>query len=144
MKKIKEILIKLNNWKFIISVMLLLVLGGSFYWFQLKPNIIKRQCSWFTYTTQTPAVPAFEGVTKEKAEIRFIEMQKDNKQFYENMCGYGHSRDPLCKYTLASMNSSAKELEMPPRPAIPADPIEKVTRDASKTEYEECLRHHGI
>lgn len=142
MKKIKEILIKLNKYKVIILI--IIVMAGLFYWFELRPNIIKRQCSWFTYTTQTEAVPAFEGVTKEQAEKKFTEMQKDNKQYYENFCGYNHSRDPLCKITLEFMNSSSGQFEQPPRPAIPAGPIEKVTRDASKTEHEECLRHHGI
>lgn len=43
MKKIKEILIKLNNWKFII--MIILIIGGGFYWFQIRPNKIYVKCN---------------------------------------------------------------------------------------------------
>lgn len=42
MKKLKEILIKLNNWKFIILIVL--IIGGAFYWYSLRPSIIKKDC----------------------------------------------------------------------------------------------------
>lgn len=42
MKKIKEILIKLNNWKFIILIML--IISGAFYWYEIRPSVIKKSC----------------------------------------------------------------------------------------------------
>jgi hypothetical protein len=42
MKKIKEILIKLNDWKFIILITL--ILGGAFYWYSYRPYHITKLC----------------------------------------------------------------------------------------------------
>lgn len=43
MKKIKQILTKLNNWKFIILVVL--IVGGAFYWFEWRPFQANKFCS---------------------------------------------------------------------------------------------------
>ncbi len=42
MKKIKEILIKLNDWKFIILI--IFILGSAFYWYELRPIQEKKDC----------------------------------------------------------------------------------------------------
>lgn len=49
MKKFKEILVKLNDWKFIILI--ILIVGGAFYWLQIRPSIIKRNC--FNFVTDS-------------------------------------------------------------------------------------------
>lgn len=120
---IKKYLNQVKNHKFIILTVIILL--GLFYWFQLRPNIIKRQCSWFTYTTQTPAVPAFDGVTREQAERAQLP--------YKRFCA-----DQSTGFCDINTFISA------PRPAIPASPIEEITRSASKAEYDTCLRHHGL
>ncbi len=43
MKKFKEILIKLNNWKFVILI--IVIIGGSFYWFSVRPARIYSKCT---------------------------------------------------------------------------------------------------
>ncbi len=43
MEKMKEILIKLNAWKFIILI--IIIIGGSFYWYELRPVQIKKNCA---------------------------------------------------------------------------------------------------
>ena len=122
--KLEIILLKLNNFKYII--IFVLILSSFFYWYELRPVIIKKQCSWFTYTTQTPAIPAFKGVTKEDIEKNRIERKCNGNET---------GLDELLCSSLT---------EQPARPAIPAGPIEKVTRSASEIEYSECLKHNGI
>ncbi len=39
MKNLKE---KLNNWKFIILI--IVIAGGSFYWYELRPSKIRKGC----------------------------------------------------------------------------------------------------
>ncbi|MEI7810330.1 MAG: hypothetical protein WCI41_02105 [bacterium] len=41
--KIKEILIKLNDWKFIILI--LIIISGAFYWFQVRPSVDYSSCN---------------------------------------------------------------------------------------------------
>lgn len=51
---------KLKEYKYIILI-LLLVLGGCFYWFQLRPTLVKKECykssqtqiGKFSWNTQT-------------------------------------------------------------------------------------------
>jgi hypothetical protein len=146
----KEKIFKIiNSRKLIILVTIAVV--GFFYWFQLRPTIVRRQCSWFTYTTSTPAVPAvpaFPGVNKEEAEKEFEELQSTYKTNKEAACTKG--TDSLSKFVCDSVTpppSSAEELIQAPRPAIPAipeGPKVKVTRAASDQEYSECLRHAGV
>ncbi|MDP2749986.1 MAG: hypothetical protein Q8O89_04090 [Nanoarchaeota archaeon] len=138
--KLKEILIKLKDYKLVLFF--LLVIGGAFYWYELRPIFIKKQCSWFTYTTQTPSIPAFNGVTKEEAVKKFEKIQRD----YKNLCGNNFNKlsDGLCAYMEIDSHSSVEQLQESPRPAIPAGPVEKVIRNASKIEYDSCLRHKGI
>jgi len=42
MKKIKEILIKLNNWKFIILI--IFIISFAFYWYELRPSRAYSYC----------------------------------------------------------------------------------------------------
>ncbi len=44
MKKIKEILAKLNNPKFISSIAIILILCGTFYWYEIRPSKIFSIC----------------------------------------------------------------------------------------------------
>ena len=41
--KIKNILIKLNDWKFII--LLVLVIVGAFYWYEYRPAHVYKECT---------------------------------------------------------------------------------------------------
>jgi hypothetical protein len=42
MEKINKIFKKLNNLKFIILI--IIILGGAFYWFELRPIQIRKNC----------------------------------------------------------------------------------------------------
>lgn len=110
MKKIKG-----NKEVFIILLVLTL---GSFYWFQLRPTIIKKNCSMYTEIT-----PADSGVTKEQAEI--------NKKEYES-CNTGGVISAKC--WLLGKNSDER---------LPAPETRKI-RVASKNEYDSCLRQSGL
>jgi len=80
------------------------------------------------YIGGSPAIPAYDGITKEEAEKRTAELNKD--------C---NDKNPgfFCNLHIA---------ETPPHPAIPEKPGEKViTKEgATKSEYEMCLRHNGL
>jgi hypothetical protein len=39
----KKILMKLNNWKSIIFIVF--ILGGAFYWYEIRPSLIFSKCS---------------------------------------------------------------------------------------------------
>jgi len=144
--KIKEILKKLNDWKIIILIVF--IITSLFYWYELRPNIIKRQCSWDSYVTNTPAVPAvpaFPGETMAEAEQKFKIMQRDYKG--PEPCPEGVTQYFCDLAGPTEPPPSADYLILPPRPAIaaiPEGPDIKVTVDASESEYIDCLRHHGL
>lgn len=129
MEKIKE-----YKWVWI-SVLVLFV--GSFYWTQIRPVQIKKSCSWVeAMEGGKPEVPAFLGITKEEAERRTIENRLNGK----DKCGSfdeGSKLKEICEATLVVS-------EQPPRPAQPAVPEQKITRQATKSEYGLCLRRNGL
>jgi len=105
-KKYKEI--------FIVAVV---ILGLAFYWFQLRPTMIKKECSWFTQVISADA-----GITKEQADA----MRKESLE----QCGKRSTGMPclLDKYSE----------ERDPQPG------KQITRDATKSEYDACLRRNGL
>lgn len=113
---------KMNKkyWWIIIGVLIFCFL---FYWVELRPVLIRKNCSWITYTTAP--VPAFAGITQEQAD----EM---NKQSSQNTAPSTNSIFKLFSY---------KTVPEPPRPAEPA---RVVKRDATPSEYDTCLRHSGL
>ena len=68
-----------------------------------------------------PAVPAFGGMTKEEANLKNIECKKKPSFF-----------------------GCTEFSEQSPTPAIPAEPDKEVTREATKNEYDKCLRQNGL
>lgn len=101
----------------------LIFLGFIFYWFQLRPMSIKRDCSWVI-----TMVPADSGVTKEEAEI--------NKEIFDRCTKSNWVCDKpsgLGRYGLF-LNSK----ERAPSP----ERLEKF--EATENEYNLCLREHGL
>jgi uncharacterized protein YpmB len=46
MEKLKEILIKLNDWKkAILIVLIIFIVGIAFYWFEIRPSRIYSNCN---------------------------------------------------------------------------------------------------
>lgn len=128
---------KLKQYKYIILITLV-ILGFAFYWFQLRPMIIKKNCSWFTQMEAgKPAIPAFAGVTKEEAD-------KQNTEFRaKNGCNNNSGKSSF-EIGLNKIVCSTYFSEQTPRPAIPAEPDKEVTREATKSEYDICLKHNGL
>ncbi len=112
MEKIKEYKV------IIILVSVLILILGTFYWFQLRPTLIKKNCSWFTKTIKVDA-----GVTKEQAF--------ENKKGYEQCSAKGGSSVDCFVLKLNS-------IERPFRPE------KEITIEATNIQYDMCLRLNGL
>lgn len=110
---------KLKENKEIVIIVLVLILG-AFYWFQLRPVQIKKECSWFTEIT-----PADVGITKEQAEI--------NKKAFTEQCNENAKLTPLSCFRLK------KDTEA----RLPQSGKTEI-REATKGEYDSCLRRNGL
>lgn len=128
MQKIKGLLKKINN--SIVIILILLILGGGFYWYEVRPTLIKKRCSWFTQMEAgRPAVPELtkEEADRQNARNAVLEKEKtaDLNDIFSNIVKYSYP-------------------PVSPHPAIPAEPDKEVTREATKNQYDTCLRHHGL
>ena len=112
-KKYKEI--------FIVAVV---ILGLAFYWFQLRPVQIKKECSWFTQI-----IPADAGVTKEQAEI-------NKKAFTE--CSVKNDVQGTGAFNFKVPCNSENIEERAPVSE------REFASAATKSEYEVCLRRNGL
>lgn len=127
----KEILENLNKWKFILVI--LVIIFCAFYWFQLRSTLARRQCSWLTQLEAgTPAVPE---VTKEEAGRENAQnIITENKNRADNNCDKNDAGF-FCSLSFSTVY---------PSPAIPAGADKWVTREATRSEYDMCLRNHGL
>lgn len=102
-----------------IFIIALVILGIAFYWFQIRPTSIKKECSWTTKT-----IPADPGVTKEQAEV--------NNEAFNSQCSKEGVKSVKCwlleKDTKERASSQEKE----------------ETREATDKEYKQCLRQNGL
>lgn len=112
---------KIKDYKIIIIVGLV-ILGGAFYWFQIRPTTIKRNCSWFT-----EIIKADPGITKEQAEINKIKLNNGE-------CSNSEGR--LTSFSCYMLEKDTKER--------PPQPEKEVTNEATKNEYDMCLRQNGL
>lgn len=103
-----------------IVIVLVVILGLLFYWFQIRPINIKKNCSWVTET-----IPADPGVTKEQAEL-------NKKSFDEQQCGKEKLISSRC---FQLKTDTVERLPQPERKEI---------TEATEKEYNLCLRQNGL
>lgn len=116
--------------KWLLVGILVLLVAFAFYWIAVRPVLTKQACSWVSSTE--PAKEAFAGITQEEADHTNAQNRIDNPV----ACATATGLDTLfleCKPTNVRAQS--------PRPA---EPEREVKRSATKTEYEQCLRHRGL
>jgi hypothetical protein len=116
---------KLKQYKWLV-LFGFVIIAGVFYWYQIRPAIIKHNCSWVK--RHEDAKPANPGVTQAEADI--------NKQ-KEATCNLKATSafDRLnCKYAAPTSYVS-------PQPAVPA---KDWYASANKNEYDFCLHDKGL
>lgn len=62
----KLILAKINRLKIGSVLLLVLIVGGLFYWYEIRPAKIKHDCSWVK--RHSDAIPAVVGMTEEEKQ----------------------------------------------------------------------------
>ncbi len=110
---------KIKQYRYIILIGII-ILGLAFYWYEWKPTQIKKECSWFTNI-----IPADIGVTKEQAEVNKAKLLKE--------C-------PTSNSSLISVKCWAMKDTVERPPQLEKEEI----REATKSEYDTCLRQNGL
>lgn len=119
-----------------------IILLGSFCWFQLRPVLIKKECSQIKYMKAgKPAVPASLGITQEEADRQNTELKK---QVIVDRIKNGCTGNESGLKKLVCDSTPAEVIPVPPTQAIPAEPDYETTREATKDEYDLCLRRNGL
>lgn len=123
---------KVKQYKYLIIVVLI-VFVGAFYWISIRPVQVKKNCAW-----TKEVIPADEGVTKEQAEI--------NKKLFSEKCDVtktyqGYQGLSTVKEYTGRIQCQKLYEDSFGRPSLP----EKTeVREATKNEYDMCLRQHGL
>ena len=106
-----------------IIIISVIILGFLFYWFQLRPISIKKNCSLVTEVIKADA-----GITKEQAIANKKELDRRITGIYSSGELSSFGRIQLLR----------NSIERPPQPE------RKETNEATKKEYDSCLRQHGL
>lgn len=115
-----------------LTVLVLLVIGGVlFYWFQYRPAQIRHDCSWVkVHSDGTPARPAMK-----EAELKAQNLIKDCSNTYTSI--FGNNTTNSCE----NNNQAVVEAYSKPQPAVsPSDSWRKATT----SEYNFCLHDKGL
>lgn len=133
-----------------IIVICVIILGLLFYWFQLRPVSIKKNCS-FT----TKVIPADAGITKEQAEQNKIDFEQcklkyplvpfndiggiNGVSYYQYMIIIEDSTTEIQREEIKECNDTSQNtterISSPER-------REKIS--VSEKKYSQCLREHGL
>lgn len=113
-----------------IFICFFLLLSFIFYWYELRPIKIKKDCSWTVRIM--PSQPAVDAVSLEDAQSKNKENEEKNP--------------PICKTLkgLEKLLNNCESTDLRATPAKPAVPMKIIRENASNDEYQKCLRHNGL
>lgn len=119
----------------LITPVLLLILGFSFYWFEWRPVQIKHECSWVKM--HTDAIPAKVGLTDSELEAKGLIKTCLPAPIQEHgLPPLSNNYSPGCEF-----NNQDVEDKYKPQKYVPA-------RDwyvpATKAQYNFCLHDKGL
>ena len=112
----------------------LALLSFAFVWLWVRPVQVKKDCSWLTYTE--PAKEAFAGITQEQADRTNSESARSNPVECATATGLNRLE--------VELSGACKPINEKAQAPRPAEPARKVKRQATKPEYEQCLRNYGL
>lgn len=118
-------------------IMLVLICGSLFYWYEFRPAKIKHDCSW--YKVVDSSKPAQPAITKEEAQVsqeKYDACKKNSNQ--------GKTTDLATVNIFADAMLDCDGILKYEREAIPAKPETYWYREAKKTEYDYCIHEHGL
>ena len=121
-----------------VAIISVVILGGLFFWFQIRPAEIKKECSWVE--KQTSAVAEVTQAQADQAKIDLAACQKtypNHKTIYDalipNNGGYQGMPSPEC----SALDLAAQG----PHPAVPS---RNYYVAADSAQYSFCLHSHGL
>ena len=126
-------------WRFCIKhrfvILVILVLGACFYWFEWRPTEIKKECSYVPYKIEAITELTQETIDKEKADFDACVTKNPSPPIK------GLFSDIFIDSISAVCSKMPRGYGETPRNASPAR-IEY--REAYPAEYTFCLHSHGL
>ncbi|MSU74594.1 hypothetical protein EXS57_02335 [Candidatus Kaiserbacteria bacterium] len=110
-----------------------LILGGYFYWFQLRPAEIKRGCSWVE--EQTEAIPEVTQADIDQAKIDLADCKKTHPDPKDSLETWAEFNAAVQCKDLAKLTAETPH---------PATPSRTYYEETSPAEYSFCLHSHGL
>jgi hypothetical protein len=133
--KYTDHLIKLVTKKSFFALLLAVVLVAGFWWQEIRPTLIKKECSWSTVTE--PGKPAYAGRTQAEAD----ELNTRNLKNNDPECDEGGSG---VEYFIRNRGYNCQPTDYGVEAPTPAVPEKTYWKASSEREYEACLRHNGL
>jgi len=114
---------------FIIVASILSLSGFAFYWYEIRPAKIKRDCSWIKH--HTDAVPERPSMTVEELETKGLIKECEESPKYELFTEFNCEEE------------NKRTIEKYKSPKV-AEPAKDWQVKATKEEYEFCLHDSGL
>lgn len=125
---------KENKKKVLLTLLVLLLVSGWFYWYELRPAKIRQDCSWVKHIEE--AIPTRPAMSEEELRVEGI-----IKDCTESESGYKSIFSESFKEECERKNKQIIEEYKTDRPAVPAkDWYSK----AQEKVYDFCIKSKGI
>lgn len=111
----------------IVVFILLLVFCSFFYWVQIRPSQIRKDCSW-----TKNHLDFYPGVTQQEADIQKEKCMEENNKKHKS----GEMSDSWYEFNI----SACKEINI----FRPSQPAKDWYEKATDKEYEFCLHSKGL
>lgn len=123
-----------NVYKTALLVFFLLIIGGLFCWYELRPAKVKHDCSW--HKVVDAAIPAISKEEADASKVAYDKCIEDNNKKKEEANKNGTAWD---KFNLSEyLCDHLKKYE---RPFVPE---RTWYREAKDEEYDFCLHEKGL
>jgi|SRR3989338_5568526 len=132
MEKLKQF-IKANQSAVIIAVVILILIGGWFYWFQWRPATIKHDCSWVKRHTEA----TLGRLAKTEEELNYCKAECQKLPSSTNLSPSGYQ--PLFSSKQGCLDTCGRDAQ-----AEQPTPAKDWWEPASSQEYSFCLHHKGL
>ncbi len=131
--------IKENHSKIALSITLLIVISGSFYWFQWRPMQIKKECSWVKNLTS--GIPELTENQINQAKIDYQSCKKIIPSASTDIIGQSFWDNINMNVEVNNCANKKQIAESKPHLAVPPEPY---YTPANSTQSTFCLHSRGL
>lgn len=126
----------------VVIILVLLLISGWFYWFELRPSKIRQECSWVKHTDES--IPAKPAMSEEELRAKsIIEDCKNPEGIFRDCKGPGYT-SIFCGSFEEECERKNKRIIEEYKTARPTVPTKDWYSKSPEKQYDFCIKSKGL